>query len=147
MIIFPLSPCAICNLVYCHKNCWVPFQSVTFDITSVNDELGISPERPIYFECKLNEPMHIGMRYLHLTTMPCSMGINRQQVQCIFSFSLWSRALFIWEEPVLLGEAFFIVLFWCDGAATVVVISWVQINESVHTQQAALMLRRAFQHW
>ncbi len=27
--------------------------------------IGISLERPIHFECKLNEPMHIGMRLLH----------------------------------------------------------------------------------
>uniref|UniRef100_A0A9J7Y3R1 choline-phosphate cytidylyltransferase n=2 Tax=Cyprinus carpio TaxID=7962 RepID=A0A9J7Y3R1_CYPCA len=31
-----------------------------FDVTS--DELGYCFDRPIYFECKLNEPMHIGMK-------------------------------------------------------------------------------------
>ncbi len=45
--------------------------------------IGNLPERLIYFEYKLNEPMHISMRYLYLTAMPCSMGINRQQVQHI----------------------------------------------------------------
>ncbi len=29
------------------------------------DELGSRLERPIHFECNLNEPMHIGMRLLH----------------------------------------------------------------------------------
>ncbi len=29
------------------------------------DELGSRLERPIHFECKLNEPIHIGMRLLH----------------------------------------------------------------------------------
>ncbi len=29
------------------------------------DDLGSRLERPIHFECKLNEPMHIGMRLLH----------------------------------------------------------------------------------
>ncbi len=28
-------------------------------------ELGSRLERPIHFECKLNEPMHIGMQLLH----------------------------------------------------------------------------------
>ncbi len=30
------------------------------------DELGSRLERPIYFECKLNEPMHIGMQLLRI---------------------------------------------------------------------------------
>ncbi len=29
------------------------------------DEFGSRLERPIHFECKLNEPIHIGMRLLH----------------------------------------------------------------------------------
>ncbi len=49
-------------------------------------------ERPIYFECKLNEPMHIGMQLLHPAAIDHSMSISRQQVQCIFRFSLRSRA-------------------------------------------------------
>ncbi len=59
------------------------------------DELGSRLERPIYFECKLNEPMHIGMRLLHPAAADHSVSINRQQVQRIFSFSLRSRAVFI----------------------------------------------------
>ncbi len=50
------------------------------------DELGYRLERPIHFECKLNEPMHIGMRLLHPAAADHSVSINRQQVQCIFSF-------------------------------------------------------------
>ncbi len=50
------------------------------------DELGYRLERPIHFECKLNEPMHIGMRLLHPAAADHSVSINRQQVQRIFSF-------------------------------------------------------------
>ncbi len=57
--------------------------------------MGSRLERPIHFECKLNEPMHIGMRLLHPAAADHSVSINRQQVQCIFSFSLRSRAVFI----------------------------------------------------
>ncbi len=56
------------------------------------DELGYRLERPIHFECKLNEPMHIGMRLLHPAAADHSVSINRQQVQRIFRFSLRSRA-------------------------------------------------------
>ncbi len=56
------------------------------------DELGSRLERPIHFECKLNEPMHIGMRLLHPAAADHSVSINRQQVQHIFRFSLRSRA-------------------------------------------------------
>ncbi len=56
------------------------------------DELGSRLERPIYFECKLNEPMHIGMRLLHPAAADHSVSISRQQVQHIFRFSLRSRA-------------------------------------------------------
>ncbi len=59
------------------------------------DELGSRLERPIHFECKLNEPMHIGMWLLHPAAADHSVSINRQQVQRIFSFSLRSRAVFI----------------------------------------------------
>ncbi len=59
------------------------------------DELGSRLERPIHFECKLNEPMHIGMRLLHPAAADHSMSISRQQVQHIFSFSLRSRAVLI----------------------------------------------------
>ncbi len=50
------------------------------------DELGSRLERPIHFECKLNEPMHIGMRLLHPAATDHSVSINRQQVQRIFRF-------------------------------------------------------------
>ncbi len=56
------------------------------------DELGYRLERPIHFECKLNEPMHIDMRLLHPAAADHSVSINRQQVQRIFRFSLRSRA-------------------------------------------------------
>ncbi len=59
------------------------------------DELGSRLERPIHFECKLNEPMHIGMRLLHPAAADHSVSISRQQVQRIFSFSLRSRAVLI----------------------------------------------------
>ncbi len=59
------------------------------------DELGSRLERPIHFECKLNEPMHIGMRLLHPAAADHSVSIRRQQVQRIFSFSLRSRAVLI----------------------------------------------------
>ncbi len=55
--------------------------------------LGSRLERPIHFECKLNEPMHIGMRLLHPAAAEHSVSISRQQVQRIFSFSLWSQAV------------------------------------------------------
>ncbi len=53
--------------------------------------MGSRLERPIYFECKLNEPMHIGMQLLHPAATDHSMSISRQQVQRIFRFSLRSR--------------------------------------------------------
>ncbi len=53
---------------------------------------GYRLERPIHFECKLNEPMHIGMRLLHPAAADHSVSISRQQVQRIFRFSLRSRA-------------------------------------------------------
>ncbi len=54
--------------------------------------MGSRLERPIHFECKLNEPMHIGMRLLHPFDADHSVSISRQQVQRIFRFSLRSRA-------------------------------------------------------
>ncbi len=56
------------------------------------DDLGSRLERPIHFECKLNEPMHIGMRLLLPAAADHSVSISRQQVQRIFRFSLRSRA-------------------------------------------------------
>ncbi len=55
-------------------------------------ELGSRLETPILFECKLNEPMHIGMRLLHPAAADHSVSISRQQVQRVFRFSLRSRA-------------------------------------------------------
>ncbi len=58
----------------------------------MTDKLGSRLGRPIHFECKLNEPMHIGMRLLHPAATDHSVSISRQQVQLIFRFSLRSRA-------------------------------------------------------
>ncbi len=55
-------------------------------------ELGSRLERPIHFECNLNEPMHIGMQLLHPAATDPSASIKRQQVHRIFRFSLRSRA-------------------------------------------------------
>ncbi len=68
------------------------------------DELGYRLERPIHLECKLNEPMHIGMRLLHPAAADHSVSINRQQVQRIFSFSLRSRAVTSFCSWLLLNE-------------------------------------------
>ncbi len=57
----------------------------------MSDELGSHLERPIHFECKLNEPIYIGMRLLHTVAPDHSVSISRQQVHRIFRFSL--------EEP------------------------------------------------
>ncbi len=57
----------------------------------MTDELGSRLERPIYFECKLNEPIHIGMQLLHPAATDHSMSISRQQVHHIFRFSLRRR--------------------------------------------------------
>ncbi len=54
--------------------------------------MGYRLERPIHFECKLNEPMHIGMQLLHPAAADHSVSISRQQVQRIFRSSLRSRA-------------------------------------------------------
>ncbi len=55
------------------------------------DVLGVRLERPLHFECKLNEPMHIGMRLLHPAAADHSVSISRQQEQRIFRFSMRSR--------------------------------------------------------
>ncbi len=59
----------------------------------MTDELGSRLERPIHFECGLNEPMHIGIRWLHPAAADHSVSISRQQVQRILSFSLQSWAI------------------------------------------------------
>ncbi len=56
------------------------------------DDLGSRLARPIHIECKLKEPMHIGMRLLHPAAADHSVSIIRQQVHRIFRFSLRSRA-------------------------------------------------------
>ncbi len=68
------------------------------------DELGYHLERPIHFECKLNEPMHIGMRLLHPAAADHSVSISRQQVQRIFSFLLRSRVVTSFCSWLLLNE-------------------------------------------
>ncbi len=91
------------------------------------DELRPRLERPIQFECKLNEPMHIGMRLLHPAAADHSVSISRQQVQRIFSFSLRSRAVLI----VLLQTypkavpSKSLVLVDGDSAVVVSLVEWV----------------------
>ncbi len=87
------------------------FESLLFPISRAlstwrrrTDELGSRLERPIYFECKLNEPMHIGMQLLHPAATDHSVSISRQQVQCIFSFSLRGRAVTSFCSWLLLNE-------------------------------------------
>ncbi len=88
------------------KNCIILFPISRSLSTSRRrtDELGYRLERPIHFECKLNEPMHIGMRLLHPAAADHSVSINRQQVQRIFSFSLRSRAVTSFCSWLLLNE-------------------------------------------
>ncbi len=50
----------------------------------MTDELGSRLERPIHFECKLNKPMHIGMRLLHTPAADHSVSISRQQLHHIY---------------------------------------------------------------
>ncbi len=78
------------------------------------DELGSRLERPIHFECKLNEPMHIGMRLLHPAAPDHSVSISRQQVQRIFRFSLRSRA----GARPLSGGTGAVTTFWERGLHT-----------------------------
>ncbi len=107
-----LKTCVICGIVLCDKTahfrvafyCGQPKERLGYvcnprslkEGTETSrrrtDELGYRLERPIHFECKLNEPMHIGMRLLHPAAADHSVSINRQQVQRIFRFSLRSRA-------------------------------------------------------
>ncbi len=92
------------------------------------DELGSRLERPIHFECKLNEPMHIGMRLLHPAAADHSVSISRQQVQRIFSFSLRSRAvLIVLLQTYLLRVPQRVSLVLVDGDSAVVVsfVEWI----------------------
>ncbi len=90
------------------------------------DELGYRLERPIHFECKLNEPMHIGMRLLHPAAADHSVSINRQQVQRIFSFSLRSRAvLIVLLQTYLLKVPQDSVLVDGDSAVVVSLVEWI----------------------
>ncbi|XP_048027547.1 uncharacterized protein LOC125255978 [Megalobrama amblycephala] len=53
------------------------FQSITLDVSlEKTGELGSHLEGPIYFECKLNKPVHIGMRLLHSAALPRSVNNN-----------------------------------------------------------------------
>ncbi len=70
------------------------------------DDLGSRLERPIHFECKLNEPMNIGMRLLHPAAADHSVSISRQQVQRIFSFLLRSQAVTSFCSWLLLTSEF-----------------------------------------
>ncbi len=89
-------------------------------------ELGSRLERPIHFECKLNEPMHIGMRLLHPAAADHSVSINRQQVQRIFSFSLRSRAVFIVLLHLPIWECLkTLVLADGDSAVVVSFVEWI----------------------
>ncbi len=49
------------------------------------DELRSRLERAIHFDCKLNEPKHIGMQLLHPAAADHSVTISRQQVHGIYS--------------------------------------------------------------
>ncbi len=86
------------------RNCQFPISRSLSTSRRRTDELGYRLERPIHFECKLNEPMHIGMRLLHPAAADHSVSINRQQVQRIFSFSLRSRAVTSFCSWLLLNE-------------------------------------------
>ncbi len=81
----------------CCNSCsiWFPISRSLSTSRRRTDELGSHLERPIHFECKLNEPMHIGMRLLHPAAADHNVSISRQQVQRIFSFLLRSRAVLI----------------------------------------------------
>ncbi len=93
------------------------------------DELGSRLERPINFECKLNEPMHIGMQLLHPAATDHSVSISRRQVQCIFSFSFGAERLhrsapdFCWtSEFNELSTLFGRLSCWWYGTTAVVVL-------------------------
>ncbi len=59
-----------CLHFYVYDKCWgnISVTHISFteggngDVMSVTEKLGSRSKRPIYFECKLNEPMHIDMR-------------------------------------------------------------------------------------
>ncbi len=88
--------------------------------------MGSRLERPIHFECILNEPMHIVMRLLHPAAADHSVSISRQQVQRIFSFSLWSRAvLIVLLQTYLLKVPQDSVLVDGDSAVLVSFVEWI----------------------
>ncbi len=93
------------------------------------DELGSRLERPIHFECKLNEPMHIGMRLLHPAAADHSVSINRQQVQRIFSFSLRSRAVLSFCSTYLFPLS--ASRLWCWRTA--IQRWWSSLSSGLHT--------------
>ncbi|ROL47716.1 hypothetical protein DPX16_16088 [Anabarilius grahami] len=53
--------------------------SVTFDVRRTDRRIGISLERPIYFECNYNEPMHIGMQSYASAARLAARVYNEQQ--------------------------------------------------------------------
>ncbi len=93
------------------------------------DELGSRLERPIHFECKLNKPMHIGMRLLHPAAADHSVSINRQQVQRIFSFSLRSRAVLSFCSTYLFPLS--ASRLWCWQTA--IQRWWSSLSSGLHT--------------
>ncbi len=89
--------------------------------------MGSRLERSIHFECKLNEPMHIGMRLLHPAAADHSVSINRQQVQRIFSFfaSEPSGVIVLLHLPISLECLKTLVLADGDSAVVVFSVEWI----------------------
>ncbi|ROL45983.1 hypothetical protein DPX16_15542 [Anabarilius grahami] len=54
-------------------------RQVTFDVRRTDRRIGISLERPIYFECNYNEPMHIGMQSYASAARLAARVYNEQQ--------------------------------------------------------------------
>ncbi len=115
-----------CSMTDFTQNNWFPISRSLSTSRRSTDELGSRLERPIHFECKLNEPMHIGMRLLHPAATDHSVSISRQQVQRIFSFSLRSRAvLIVLLQTYLLKVPQDSVLVDGDSAVVVSFVEWI----------------------
>ncbi len=112
-----------------------------FDITSiVYRRIAISPESPIIFKCKLNKPMHSGVRDMHLGSLPCSAGINAEadamHIQVFASepsgsivlLFLLSEEEYSDDSMSALGKRLLQHCCWCDAAA--VVVSLVRFSNS-----------------
>ncbi len=111
------------------KKHWFPISRSLSTSRRRTDELGSRLERPIHFECKLNEPMHIGMRLLHPAAADHSVSINRQQVQRIFSFSLRSRAVLSFCSTYLFPLS--ASRLWCWRTA--IQRWWSSLSSGLHT--------------